>query len=137
MTKIVNRETKKQDTPSKFYTFSQNNSGGSFVYSKNTGVSHFVIIEAHTAKEANRYAEDIGIYFDGCSKGRDCRCCGDRWYETSDRDGEPSPMIYSKPVGKHRDLFIKDGQCHSFIHMLDGSIVGYTNPTKTTQQIEE
>ena len=66
----------------KFYHFRQNNSGGSFVFDKNLAID--VIIEAETADEANDLAEGLGIYFNGCEGGWDCRCCGDRWNTVSD-----------------------------------------------------
>lgn len=63
----------------KFYLYSQNNSGGSFITNEN--VAHRVFIEAKSGFDANEKAEFIGIYFDGVSDGIDCECCGDRWYE--------------------------------------------------------
>ena len=78
----------------KFYTFSQNNSGGFF-----TGPAEYVIIEAQDAQDANRRAEEAGLYFNGCESGSDCPCCGDRWSEQwSDDYGDAEPMIYGKPV---------------------------------------
>ena len=59
-----------------FYTFKQNNSGGSFVIDDKVDV--YVVIEANSSTHANERAVDIGIYFDGCYRGRDCSCCGDR-----------------------------------------------------------
>lgn len=61
------------------YEFSQNNSGGGF--EENDKICHTVVIQAGSAKEANKKAEELGVYFDGCDKGLDCSCCGDRWYE--------------------------------------------------------
>lgn len=49
-----------------FYTYNQNNSGGFFKITKK--IKHYVIIEADSAKEANKKAEHIGIYFDGVKK---------------------------------------------------------------------
>jgi hypothetical protein len=63
---------------SKFYKFHQNNSGGKFVV--NEYLAEWVYIQAKSADEANEIAEDKGIYFDGVSSGRDCPCCGDRWW---------------------------------------------------------
>lgn len=63
-----------------WYEYSQNNSGGSDVYDDNRGLSGWVFIEADSAKEADKHAKSIGIYFDGIDSGRDCDCCGDRWY---------------------------------------------------------
>ena len=58
-----------------YWEFRQNNSGGWFV--KEFG--HLTLIWAKTPEDANHAAEQHGIYFDGCSRGRDCPCCGDRW----------------------------------------------------------
>lgn len=79
----------------KFFTFSQNNSGGVF-----TGDAEYIIIEAESAEDANRRAEATGIiYFNGCDKDLDCPCCGDRWSEQwSDKDGDKVPSIYGTPV---------------------------------------
>ena len=102
----------------KFYTFSQNNSGGSFVNSDLEGISEYVIIEALNAENANNRAEEIGIYFDGCDDGRDCDCCGDRWYSTDNNDGEEVPSIYGKPL----ENMEKSGYRNNcFVHYLDGT----------------
>ena len=79
-----------------FYTYRQNNSGGSFKITKK--VKRFVIIEADSAKKANEKAESIGIYFDGVEKGIDCHCCGDRWHRALARDGTKTPQIYGEDV---------------------------------------
>ena len=103
----------------KFYTFNQNNSGGSFVADKKNGISEFVIIEALTADDANTRAENIGIYFNGCEDGNDCPCCGDRWYQASESDAEKIPSLYGKPVEEaEAGWFRKD----VFIHYMDGKI---------------
>ena len=67
-----------------YYTFHQNNPGGRTF--RDESVGDFVVIEATSPQEANSIAESIGIYFSGVENGRDCRCCGDRWY----LDGEES-----------------------------------------------
>ena len=74
-----------------FYTFYQNNSGGSFL-----GPAHYVVIEAPSANSANALAEDQGVYFNGCENGNDCPCCGDRWYEAS--EGFDEPTIYGESI---------------------------------------
>lgn len=79
-----------------FFTFNQNNSGGKTVHDSN--VSDYVIIEANDYKEANYLAQRIGIYFDGCASGIDCSCCGDRWSEAWNDDGDEEPMIYNESV---------------------------------------
>lgn len=60
-----------------FYEFRQNNSGGFFI--TNETVCHFMIIEATDHAAAVKKAEELGCYWDGCAKGIDCPCCGDRW----------------------------------------------------------
>jgi len=77
-----------------FYTFSQNNSGGGW------DGPEYVIIEADSADEANMIAMDHDIYFDGCHKGLDCDCCGDRWYEVDDDDATEKPLIYGKDAAQ-------------------------------------
>jgi hypothetical protein len=102
-----------------FYCFRQNNSGGSFVVDEDSGLTHFVIIEAGSADEANSKAEDIGIYFDG---EYDCPCCGDRWYPASDYEGEALPSVYDTPIAE----YVKDGYQwmdsgkNAVVHYADG-----------------
>jgi len=67
-----------------FYEFSQNNTGGSF--DVDDKVCHRLFVEAKSAKEARKKAKDLGVYFNGVSKGLDCGCCGDRWYKVDDSD---------------------------------------------------
>jgi hypothetical protein len=75
--------------------------------------------------DANSIAESIGMYFDGCSDGRDCSCCGDRWYPTYGK-GDDVPSIYGDEI--------VNGEIHSdsrgwmgenpegFIHYKNGNI---------------
>ena len=86
---------------SKFYTFGQNNSGGSFDFDKKSGITHWVIIEADSVEHANDRATDAGIYFDGGYDGRDCSCCGDRWYPTRYSKGTNTPTIYEMPIKEY------------------------------------
>lgn len=79
-----------------FFEYKQNNSGGDFVF--NDKVTTVVIIEAPTPEHANDRAEHIGIYFDGCSDGMDCSCCGDRWYRAWKEKGSKVPEHYGRPV---------------------------------------
>lgn len=62
----------------KFYEFSQNNSGGSFI--TDDILCHRLFIEASSEEEAINKAEELGCYWDGVEEGSDCPCCGDRWY---------------------------------------------------------
>jgi hypothetical protein len=87
-----------------FYTFRQNNSGGSFVI--DDAVTINVIIEAANETQANAIAERVGIYFNGVDNGDDCDCCGDRWYPVSDYDGKESPTVY----GVSPEVYVSERQ---------------------------
>lgn len=120
---------KPSDRPTaRWFTFDQNNSGGNFVYDEQAGISTKVLIEAHSATEANRIAQGIGLYFDGDG---DCSCCGDRWYSKwSNDEGDDEPLIYGVPVTKFRrsafrEKWMDEGQFEFFTHHLDGTVIGY------------
>ena len=68
----------------KLYNFRQNNSGGQWDESSQIAIN--MLIEASNYDEANDSAEQYGIYFNGCSAGYDCECCGDRWSRAWDDD---------------------------------------------------
>ena len=110
-----------------FYTFNQNNSGGSFDVDPADGISHFVIIEANSADAANDKAKRIGLYFNGVDDGRDCECCGDRWCSAWRDDGTENPDVYGKHPSDHRDIFVTD-KPHTFVHYADGRIESFSNP---------
>ena len=103
----------------KFFTFDQNNSGGSFDVDLKAGISETVIIEAADCEQANDRAEEIGLYFDGCENDMDCECCGDRWSRAWNGDGKDKPTLYGEDVYE-----AKAGWCRDivFIHYLDGKI---------------
>ena len=109
----------------KFYTFSQNNSGGSFIVDDNVG--YLVIIEATSVGNAIERAEAVGLYFDGDG---DCPCCGNRWSSwMDDSDGTDEPSHYGKPITPE-SVSGKDGLgsyfCDSVrIHYMDGRVVRY------------
>ena len=63
-----------------YYTYRQNNSGGSF---STPAIS--VVIKADTPAQANAIAITKGIYFDD-NYEIDCECCGQRWYPATDYD---------------------------------------------------
>ena len=76
-----------------WYCYSQNNSGGSFVG------PHYVIVQAASSDEADEKAEDGNVvYFGGVAAGHDCSCCGDRWRQSMDDEGDDVPTIWGKPV---------------------------------------
>lgn len=118
----------------KFFTYSQNNSGGHFDI--NDSVSLFVIIEAASAADANAKARSVGIYFNGCEDERDCPCCGDRWYSQWDDEGDVEPTIYGEPVSQHmakegmRLLFAKPGKPYIHVYYANGEKITYLAPTK-------
>ncbi len=75
----------------KFYRYIQNNSGGDFIV--DTNLTRNVYIEANSIDEANKFAENLGVYFNGCDLGIDCFCCGDRW-------SEPQELIFPYTYGR-------------------------------------
>jgi hypothetical protein len=116
--------TKTEGKAAKFYHFSQNNSGGSFNISE--ALAHHVIIEAHSAEDANNKALSIGLYFNGCEDGGDCPCCGDRWYEqNNDDDGKDTPMIFDEQPETYEDFFTRTGEPVCHVYHLDGSKTTY------------
>lgn len=82
--------------PLRFFHFSQNNSGGSFVVDTEAGIAQEVVIQATSPQEANAKAEAIGLYFNGCDAGIDCNCCGDRWYPKWDDDKGTEVVVLNR-----------------------------------------
>lgn len=98
----------------KFYTYRQNNSGGSF------NGPYAVIIEAKNTDEADALAESKArVYFDGCDNGRDCSCCGDRWGRASDYDAADSPTLYGETDPTKWEGFMGDDEAK--IYFYDGT----------------
>lgn len=108
-----------------FYTFNQNNSGGAF--DRDAHVDQFVVIEGDSIEQITKRAQKWGIYFDGCNKGFDCECCGDRWSTPwSDAELDEVPSTYGQPITK-----IKDKQTKStnvVIHYAKGKVKYGINP---------
>ena len=98
----------------KFYQFRQNNSGGSFVFDND--VAPYVFIEAVDHDDANRRAQNIGIYFDGCLTGEDCSCCGDRWSPADESDAEDTPNI----DGLWHTFWTDSDGLFAIVHYMDG-----------------
>lgn len=88
-----------------FYTFRQNNSGGKFEIDKS--IKHYIIVEADNAKEANTFAEYLGIYFDGVEDGYDCPCCGDRWSRVDEYDAEKIPSLYGHNIIGYQNKWLE------------------------------
>lgn len=117
-----------------FYTFRQNNSGGSFEIDPDKGISVVVIIEAPNDTVASRLAEDKGIYFNGVDAGQDCECCGDRWHRPWD-EGYEVPSVYGTPIDEYygkkdpedltRRMKWSGDKPDCFVHYLDGRVEAY------------
>lgn len=122
-----------------FFNFHQNNTGGSFDYDESAGISVNVIIEADNDDDADIKLIRIGGYFDGCDDGRDCSCCGDRWYRSHESDGKDVPKVYSDevhpgdrmPDKRFNMKWMKDGNAEGFIHYADGRIEGFWREKET------
>lgn len=97
-----------------WYRYKQNNTGGSFEIDDKTGIGPVVFVQAFTPEGANKRANEIGIYFNGCTQGFDCDCCGDRWYPAEDFDKSDKVVL-------HPDY---DFWWHNtvYLHYLDGRI---------------
>ena len=91
-----------------FYTFSQNNSGGFYDGPK------YVCVEASSLEEAVSRALETGIvYFHGVSDGRDCGCCGDRWYPALfGEDLTETPTVYGRSLFDEKNyiIFYRNGE---------------------------
>jgi hypothetical protein len=106
-----------------FFHYRQNNSGGKFFTDPHSGIGVDVIIEANTADEADRRARGIGLYFDGCENGRDCSCCGDRWYRASKFDRSEVPSHYGVPIEEATQWTDwTPNEPSGYIHYLNGSV---------------
>ena len=86
----------------KWFNYRQNNSGGFF-----SDPAEVVCIKASNVDRANKIALALGVYFDGCSKGMDCSCCGDRWCQPWDSDDKPCELLPYRPEDNRR-IRVKD-----------------------------
>ena len=87
-----------------WWQYDQNNSGGSY-----EGPACLVFVEATDAASADAIAQQHGIYFDGCDRGIDCACCGDRWDHADEaywtlRHEMTQTSIYLVPANGHGAL---------------------------------
>lgn len=99
-----------------YYEFCQNNSGGVFDHDPEEGIGYSVYVEARDPTDANRRAEDIGLYFEGCDTGRDCRCCGNRWSRAEPGDEESVAPLAATDARLARI----DWEIFSYAHPLEG-----------------
>jgi hypothetical protein len=114
----------------KFFTYAQNNSGGAF--HSNEDVAPFVIIEAACAEEADRIAQEVGLYFDG--KG-DCPCCGHRWFKALNAPGDDEPNVHAEYPSEYVDAGTYFSRTRGedlwevIVYYQDGSITRYRKGT--------
>jgi hypothetical protein len=107
----------KREIDTKFYTFSQNNSGGFFVEDVKRGVGEYVIIEAVDAKDALARLDEIGSRVAGFNNY--CECCGERWSRwMDDSDGTEQPEIYGQPV---EEVESSSYRKNAYVHYFDGT----------------
>jgi hypothetical protein len=115
-------------SPLKWYEYSQNNSGGSFDHDPDAGIGYAVWVQARNYEEANRRAEQIGLYFDG--EG-DCSCCGDRWsdkwYESDGQTEEPT--VYAGRYSGADENGLRWG-LPTYAHRYDGTFYVVTARTE-------
>ncbi|MEU1881925.1 hypothetical protein ABZ470_31885 [Streptosporangium sp. NPDC020072] len=115
-----------------FFTYRQNNSFGRFSYDDTEGVSCYVIVEAADAADADMYAQNIGLYFDG--EG-DCPCCGSRWSAQDSpwgtEPGDDDPSVFGQNLldpGAHLLSGWMGDRPEGFIHYLDGRMEAFYAP---------
>ena len=83
----------------KFYTISQNNSGGYFI--ENDDVDYYVSVQADSPYEAEKLLERVVA-----DHSDYCECCGTRWSTYLSEEGD-TPTMYGTPLVemKDRDTF--------------------------------
>lgn len=106
-----------------FYMWEQNNSGGSFRVDDK--LTHRLVIEADTYREAEYKAFDMGVYYNGVEDDRDCSCCGDRWYEGRE---VKLPIDFSENIyGEGKDGLKVVGRKENTLTTLDEYLQYLTN----------
>lgn len=97
----------------KWYSYSQNNSGGSFI--ENENICEWMLIEANTADEANQIMTDI---VDSNDAWDYCPCCGERWDINMDEsDGHDVPSIWEEPIS---EVLADSFRSRAILYYLDG-----------------
>lgn len=89
-----------------WFRWNQNNSGGSFDFDDK--LTRRLFIEADTYEEAEHKAFTMGVYYDGCKKGIDCKCCGDRWYEGKQIEPENYEYYGVKTIEEYAEYLSKN-----------------------------
>lgn len=102
----------KREIETKFYTFSQNNSGGYFI--ENDDVATYLIIEAQSEEEAVSKMQNITAEYSDF-----CICCGERWSDYAIDSGTEKPLVFGKDVKK--DNPVRSDSSSTIIHYYDGT----------------
>ena len=100
----------------KFYTISQNNSGGYFI--KNDYVDYYVSVQANSIEEAEKLLQEIVE-----DHSEYCDCCGTRWSVWLDEeDACDVPTTYGTPLTemKYKDTFCLEEKV-AIIYYADGT----------------
>lgn len=95
-----------------YYKFVQNNSFGVYEINDEAGIGRIVWVEAASENDALERAEKIGLYFNGVEEGKDCPCCGDRWYAPWEEEDKPK-IDQEFDFNWHKTIYI---------HHLNGTI---------------
>ncbi len=106
----------KRTVETKFWTITQNNSGGYFDHNPEKGIGYALSVEALDKADAEgRLARIIDSY----GQSGSCPCCGDRWSVFLwKEDGANEPELYGKPLRGGWGI-------PSYSHYLDGKIVAH------------
>lgn len=105
------RELLDQPVSTKFYTVTQNNSGGFFDHEPAHGIGYALCVEATNPAHAEQRLQEI---VDNYPASRSCSCCGDRWSWWLE-EGSEAPSLYGEPLTGGWGI-------PSYIHYLDGRI---------------
>jgi len=106
-----------------FFTFSQNNPGGSFWLDHKLGIGGYVIVEAPDEEAAMDYCRNR---LDMLFYGNECECCGSRWGGPCDEGAEP--VIYGEPITDWVPSDIKADPEYGYsgyVHYADGRVVPF------------
>jgi len=100
--------------------------GNSRIYSNNLAI--YVVIERDTKEEADIFAEDLGIYFDGIRRGFDQACCGDRWVYLYSKYNVVMPSYDEYSLLYYKDMVAEYNSYYTpsylfRIHNKNGSII--------------
>ena len=89
-----------------WYTFCQSPSFGRY-----QDPADYVVVEAASSDDANRKAQEYGVYFDGVAIGRDCWCCEeDRWSRVAESEGTDQPTIEGGSIVEYKPRLMDLGR---------------------------